>query len=354
MQYRRLGTTDLDVSVVCLGTMTWGEQNSEADGHAQMDYALDHGVNFVDTAEMYSVPPRKDTYGRTEEIIGSWLAKNPGRRDELVLASKVLGRAERFPYARPEINDDGVTKLDRKNILAACDASLKRLNTDYIDLYQLHWPDRQTNFFGQLGYIHQDQDDSVPMEETFEALAELVKAGKIRYVGLSNETPWGMLESLRMAEQKGLPRVQSIQNPYNLLKRDFEVGCAEIAIREKVGLLAYSPLAMGVLSGKYLDGAMPEGSRMALFGQYFPRYLRPKPVEQTAKYVKLARDSGVDPALMAHAFVNQQPFLTSNIIGATSMEQLKIAIKSGDFTLDNNILAAIEEIHLETPFPVSH
>lgn len=354
MQYRRLGNTDLDVSVICLGTMTWGEQNSEAEGHEQLDYALDHGVNFIDTAEMYSVPPRKETYGSTESIIGSWLKKNPGRRGDFILASKVVARAERFSYVRPELNPDGITKLDRKNILAACDASLQRLNTDYIDLYQLHWPDRETNFFGQLGYVHNADDNSIPMEETFEALAELVKAGKVRTVGLSNETPWGMLESLRMAELKGLPRVQSIQNPYNLLKRDFEIGCAEIAIREKVGLLAYSPLAMGVLSGKYLDGQMPEGSRMALFGQYFPRYLRSKPVEETAKYVKLARDSGLDPALMAHAFVNQQPFVTSNIIGARTMDQLEIAIESGDFTLPDAVTAAIEEIHQRTPFPVSH
>lgn len=354
MKYRRLGTTDLDVSVICLGTMTWGEQNSEAEGHAQMDYALDHGVNFIDTAEMYSVPARRETYGRTEEIIGSWLEKNPARRGDFILASKVLARAERFGYVRPEINRDGVTKLDRKNILAACDASLKRLNTDYIDLYQLHWPDRETNFFGQLGYVHKPDDAFVPMEETFYALNELVKAGKVRYVGLSNETPWGMLDSLRLAEQKGLPRVQSIQNPYNLLKRDFEIGCAEIAIREKVGLLAYSPLAMGVLSGKYLGGNMPEGSRMALFQDYFPRYMRPKAVQETEKYVKLARDSALDPALMANAFVNQQPFLTANIIGARTMDQLKIAIDSGDFTLSDAVLAAIEEIHLETPFPVSH
>lgn len=351
MEYRRLGRTDLDVSVICLGSMTWGCQNSEEEGHAQMDYALDHGVNFIDTAEMYSVPPRAETYGRTEEIIGSWLKKT-GRRDDVIIASKVLGRADRFGYARPHLHN-GQTRLDRQSILEACDGSLKRLGTDYIDLYQLHWPDRNTNFFGQLSYEHREEDHGTSIEGTLSALDELVKAGKIRHVGLSNETPWGMMAFLREAERLDLPRMQAVQNPYNLLKRDFEIGCAEVSCREDMGLLAYSPLAMGVLSGKYLNGRMPEGSRMALYGEYFPRYTRPKPVAETEKYVQVAHDSGLDPALMAHAFVNQRPFLTSNIIGARTMDQLKIAIESSAVKLSTDILEKIESIHRETPFPVS-
>lgn len=349
MEYRRLGRTDIDVSVICLGTMTWGEQNNEADGHQQMDYALDHGVNFVDTAEMYAVPPREETYGSTETIIGNWLERT-GRRQDIVLATKVMGRAQRFQYARPHLHG-GETRLDRKSIIEACEASLKRLKTDYIDLYQVHWPDRSTNFFGQLGYVHNADDDAIEIEETLRAMDELVTSGKVRYVGVSNETAWGMMHYLNLAESADLPRIQSIQDPYNLLFRAFEVGSAEVACRENVGLLAYSPLAMGTLSGKYLNGQMPAGSRMALFGEYFPRYQTPKVQGEISKYVSLAKEYGLDPAQMALSFVNQQVFVTSNIIGATTMEQLKVAVGSANLILSEEILHGIATIHKETPFP---
>ena len=351
MEYRRLGRTDIDVSLICLGTMTWGEQNSEADGHAQLDYALDQGVNFIDTAEMYAVPPREATYGRTEEIIGSWLEKT-GRRKEVILASKVSGRAQRFAYARPHLHG-GETRLDRQSILEACEGSLRRLKTDYIDLYQVHWPDRSTNFFGQLGYVHNPDDDAIEIEETLSALDELVRAGKVRHVGVSNETPWGMMRYLQLAESMNLPRIASIQDPYNLLFRQFEVGSAEVSCREQVGLLAYSPLAMGTLSGKYLNGQIPEGSRMALFGEYFPRYQTAKVQGEIAKYVSLAREYGLDPAQMALAFVNKQVFVTSNIIGATTMTQLETCIGAAEITLPEEVLHGIAIIHKETPFPTS-
>ncbi|MTI09465.1 aldo/keto reductase [Curvivirga aplysinae] len=352
MEKRRLGRTDLDVSLICLGTMTWGEQNTEAEGHEQLDYALSNGVNFIDTAEMYAIPPRKETYGATETIIGNWFEKT-GRRNDVILATKVIGAAERFPYVRPELND-GRVDLNRPNILAACDASLKRLKTDHIDLYQIHWPSRATNFFGQLGYTHQEGKDGVSIEETMSAMDELVKAGKVRHVGLSNETPWGMLEHIRVAEQKDLPRPQSIQNPYNLLKRDFEVGCAEVSIRENVGLLAYSPLAMGALSGKYLDGQRPEGARISLWPEYFPRYIRPGVEAEIAKYMEVANEAGLDPVTLALSFVNQQPFVTSNIIGATTMDQLKVAIGSANTMLSDETLSSIHKLHLDVPYPVTH
>ncbi|MDX1738301.1 MAG: aldo/keto reductase [Alphaproteobacteria bacterium] len=353
MEKRKLGRTDLMVSVICLGSMTWGRQNTEEEGHAQIDYALDRGVNFIDTAEMYAVPPTKETYGRTEEIIGNWFEKN-GRRDEVILASKVAGPAARFDYMRTDLNGDKGPNLDRQNILAACDASLKRLKTDYIDLYQTHWPSRATNFFGALGYNHIDGADGVSIEETVSALDELVKAGKIRHYGVSNETPWGLLEHLKVAEKHNLPRPQSIQNPYNLVKRDFEVGCAEIAIREDIGLLAYSPLAMGALSGKYLDGKRPAGARISLFEEYFPRFVRPNVEAEIKKYVNLALEFDMDPAMMALAFVNQRRFLTSNIIGATNLDQLKVAIDSADLALPKEVLDRIDTYFREVAFPVTH
>ena len=347
MKYKKLGNTDLDVSLICLGTMTWGKQNTEAEGHAQMDYALDNGVNFIDTAEMYAVPPTAETYGRTEEIIGTWLENN-GRRDEIILASKVTGRAARLNYVRPHLHG-GETRLDRPSILEACDNSLRRLKTDYIDLYQLHWPDRQTNYFGAYGYKHNPNDDAISLEETLSALDELVKAGKVRHIGVSNETPWGLLESLRLHETKNLPRVQSIQNPYNLLNRSYEVGLAEISCREDIGLLAYSPLAMGALSGKYLNGQRPEGARLTIFGDYFPRYMTEKAQNEIAKYVSIAREFDLDPAQMANAFVNIQPFVTSNIIGARTMPQLELAVGSAEIIIPKDALSKIHEIHLETP-----
>lgn len=347
MRYNKLGHTDLDVSVVCLGTMTWGEQNTEAEGHEQMDYALDHGVNFWDTAELYAVPPRAETYGRTEEIIGTWFEKT-GRRAEVILASKVAGRATRLPYMRPHLFD-GETRLDRQSILEACDASLKRLKTDYIDVYQLHWPERQTNFFDAVNYVHQPEKDGFPIDETLRALEELVASGKVRYVAVSNESAWGVMEFLRLAETAGLPRIVSIQNPYNLLKRDYEVGLAEVSCRTGVGLLAYSPLAMGSLSGKYLGGQKPEGARLTLFGQYFPRYQSRRAEATIAKYVDLAKAHGLDPAQMANTFVNTRQFVTSNIIGARTMPQLELAVATGDMTLSKDVLEGIEKIHKETP-----
>ncbi|MDY0882051.1 NADP(H)-dependent aldo-keto reductase [Dongia soli] len=344
MEYRRLGRSDLRVSVICLGTMTFGEQNSEADGHQQMDYALDHGVNFFDTAEMYAVPPRRETYGRTEEIIGTWF-KSRGKRDKVVLASKIVGPDERFPYVR-----DGNLRFDRKNIQAAVDASLKRLQTDYIDLYQLHWPEREVNVFGQLLYKHNENQDWTPFEETLDALQEVVKAGKVRQVGLSNETAWGAMSWLKLAEQGKGPRMASIQNAYSLLNRAFEVGVAEVAIREDCGLLAFSPLGMGVLSGKYLDGAEPAGARLTLYG-FFKRYRSARGEAATKAYVNLARRHGLDPAQMALAFINSRRFVTANIIGATTMEQLKSNIASADLKLSDDVLTEIDALHHEHTIP---
>ena len=348
MEYRRLGRTDIDVSVICLGTMTWGEQNTEAEGHAQIDRALTAGVNFIDTAEMYAVPPRKETQGRTEEILGSWLTANKAKRDDLVVATKVTGRSGGFPYLRPHLHD-GETRLDRQSIMEAVEGSLKRLQTDYIDLYQLHWPERKTNTFGALNYTHDADDQPVAIEETLRALEELVKAGKVRSVGLSNETPWGIMEFLRLAEREGLPRMVSVQNPYNLLMRSYEVGCAEVSIRENCGLLAYSPLAMGALSGKYLGGKWPEGARLTLFGDRFGRYLSDTAVRETEKYVGVAKRHGLDPSAMACAFVNRQPFLTSNIIGARTLDQLEVLLSTAEMDLSAEVLEEIAAIHAETP-----
>jgi len=345
MQYRRLGRTDVSVSAICLGTMTWGEQNSEAEGHRQMDYALDRGVNFWDTAEVYSVPPRAETHGRTEEIIGAWFARR-GLRERVVLATKVAGPDTRFGYLR-----DGKPRLDRRNIEAALDASLKRLNCDYIDLYQLHWPERATNVFGRLGFEGlPTAEDATPPEETLAALADLVRAGKARHVGLSNETAWGAMRYLALAEAGGGPRMASIQNPYSLLNRSFEVGLAEVALREDCGLLAYSPLAMGALSGKYLGDAWPPGARLTLY-RHFKRYLNPQAAAATAAYVKLARERDLDPAQMALAFVNSRAFVTATIIGVTTMEQLATDIASIDLALDKDTLDAIEEIHRLHTYP---
>lgn len=346
MEKRLLGRTNLNVPLICLGTMTWGEQNTEAEAHQQMDYALGEGVNFLDAAEMYPVPPRPETQGQTERCIGSWF-KARKNRDKVILATKVVGRSSKIPMQHIR---GGLARLDQANIFAALDASLARLQTDYIDLYQLHWPDRSTNNFGQLGYVPEDDGGATPIEETLQALAEAVKLGKIRYVGLSNETAWGTMEFLRLAEQKGLPRMASIQNPYSLLNRSYEIGLAEVSLREQCGLLAYSPLAMGVLSGKYLNGQRPAGARMTLFTR-FQRYNHPKAEAATARYVKIAQDAGLDPAQMALAFVNQQPFVTSNIIGATTMAQLKANIASTQITLSPEVLRAIEAVHQDIPSP---
>ena len=344
MKYRKLGHTDINVSVICLGTMTWGEQNTQDEAFEQMDLALDQGVNFFDTAELYAIPPKAETYGRTEEIIGNWFAKS-GQRDKVILASKVCGPTGWCPHIR-----NGKNRLDRKNIFAACEASLKRLRTDYIDLYQVHWPERKANFFGQLGYEPQDDHDSTPIIETLETLSELIAAGKVRHVGISNETPWGLMRYLHEVDTPGQARVVSIQNPYSLLNRSFEVGLAEIACREKVGLLAYSPLGFGVLSGKYLGGSRPENARITLFSDY-TRYTGERGLAATEAYAKLARAHGLDPAQMALAFVNSRPFLTSTIIGATTRQQLKSNIASIDLCLPDDVIASIEAIHASNPNP---
>lgn len=345
MHYRKLGRTDIEVSLLCLGTMTFGEQNSQKEAHAQLDYALDKGINFIDTAELYAIPPRAETYGKTEEFIGNWVQKR-GKRDDIVLASKVCGPgADWLPHIR-----GGQTRLDRHNITKAIDGSLKRLKTDYLDLYQLHWPDRKSNYFGRLGYEHDPDDRPIPIIETLQLLNDLVKEGKVRHIGLSNETPWGVMRFTQLSDCMTMPRVVSIQNPYSLLNRSFEVGLAEIAHREDVGLLAYSPLGFGVLSGKYLGDAKPQGARLSNWPDY-DRYSNEQAVAATRGYVQLARDHGLDPAKMALAFVNNRPFLTSTIIGATTMEQLRSNIDSVNTTLPQAVIDGIEAIHRNHPNP---
>lgn len=344
MQYKQLGRTDIKVSQLCLGTMTWGEQNTESEAHEQLDYAINSGINFIDTAEMYPVPPRAETQGRTEIILGTWLRKRKDR-NKLIIASKICPAAEWVTYIR-----NGEVRLDHKNIETAVNDSLKRLQTDYIDLYQIHWPERDTNYFGKLGYYHAPEKDGTPIAETLSFLAEQIKAGKIRHIGISNETPWGIAEYLRVARENNLPRIVSIQNPYNLLNRTFEIGCAEFAHREDVGLLAYSPLAFGMLTGKYLDGAKPANGRLTLFDR-FTRYTNEQGINMTAAYAKLASDNNLELSQMALAWVSSRPFLTSNIIGATTMEQLKSNIDSIKLTLSKDIQRAIEELHKRQPNP---
>jgi aryl-alcohol dehydrogenase-like predicted oxidoreductase len=344
MHYHRIPHSSLEVSQLGLGTMTFGEQNSEADAHAQLDLALSSGINLIDTAEMYPVPPRPETQGLTEKYIGSWLKKT-GSRDKIVLASKVAGPTRGNDASiRPNM------ALDRKNIREALDASLKRLNTDYIDLYQLHWPQRQTNFFGKLGYQYSENSVPVTLLETLEALAEQVRAGKIRYIGVSNETPWGVMRYLQLAEKHELPRIVSIQNPYSLLNRSFEVGLAEIGQHEGVELLAYSCLAFGTLSGKYLNGAQPAGARNTLFSR-FTRYSGEQSQLAVAEYVALAQKHQLDPSQMALAFVRQQPFVSSTLLGATTLDQLKINIDSANVTLSNEVLEELEAIHRRYTYP---
>ncbi|WP_407312175.1 NADP(H)-dependent aldo-keto reductase [Pseudomonas sp. nanlin1] len=344
MDYRQLGRTDLKVSALCLGTMTWGEQNTAAQAFEQIDRAKAAGVNFIDTAEMYPVPPRPETYASTEQIIGQYFRER-GDRADWILASKIAGPGNGISHIR-----DANLKFNRSHIVAALDASLARLQTDWIDLYQLHWPERSTNFFGKLGYQHtQDQLDT-PLEETLQVLDEQVKAGKIRHIGLSNETPWGTMKFLQLAESRGWPRAVSIQNPYNLLNRSFEVGLAEIAIREQCGLLAYSPLAFGMLSGKFENGARPANARLTLFSR-FARYNAPQTVAACSRYVALAREHRLDPAQMALAYVTAQPFVSSNIIGATSLEQLDSNLASIDVKLSEEVLSGIEAIHKDQPNP---
>lgn len=345
MEFRKLGNTEIDVSLICLGTMTFGEQNTEAEAHEQLDYALEREINFIDCAEMYPVPGKQETQGRTEEYIGNWM-KERGNRDKVVLASKITGISPTMTWIRGDKNS-----LDKANIMEAIEGNLKRLKTDYLDLYQLHWPDRKTNFFGQLDYVHKTEELPVAFEETLEALEDLKKQGKIRNYGLSNETAWGAMKWLQTADKMGLDPFVSIQNPYSLLNRSFEVGLAEVSHREKLSLLAYSPLAFGVLSGKYLNGQRPKGTRLELFGNHFTRYFKGNAGIATEKYCKLAQKHGLEPAQMALAFVNQRSFMTSNIIGATTMEQLKTNIDSIDIKLSKEVMEGIEMIHKAYPNP---
>ncbi len=344
MIYTTLPHTDIEVSKICLGTMTWGKQNTEAEGFEQMDYALDQGINFFDTAELYPIPAHPDRYALTEEIIGNWFSKT-GNRDKVVLASKIAGKAEFTKFIR-------TTGFSKDSLIEAVNGSLKRLQTDYIDLYQLHWPERNTNYFGQRGYRHDPSDfwrDNI--HQVLETLRDLIGQGKIRYVGLSNETPWGTMRFLEESKvHESLPRMITIQNPYSLLNRTFEVGLSEISLREKIGLLAYSPLGFGVLSGKYLGGKKPENARITLFPAY-KRYSDEQSQKATQMYYDLAKDHGLSLTQMSLAYVNTRPFLISNIIGATSMEQLKENIGSIDVVLTDEVLKGIEAIHREIPDP---
>ena len=342
MDLRRLGRTDVAVSKICLGTMTFGEQNTEAEGHAQLDRAFAAGVNFLDAAELYPIPPRPETQGRTERIIGTWL-KARGLRDKLIVATKVVGRSEMTHFRK----DGAEGRLTARQINEAVDRSLINLQTDYIDLYQVHWPDRNVSGFGSNPTRWADPEpvaDETPIEETLEALTALVRAGKVRHLGLSNESPWGTMSYLRAAEMRGLSRVVSIQNAYNLVNRTFESGLAEVALREDVGLLAYSALGQGYLTGKYRDGALPAGSRKALFNR-LQRYEKPGGEAAINAYVDLARDAGLDPSQMAIAFALSRSFMTSVIIGATSMAQLDVALGAADLALSADVLNRIDELH---------
>ena len=343
MNYKKLGNTNLDVSTICLGTMTWGEQNSEAEGFEQMDYALENGVNFWDTAEIYSIPPKAETFGDTEKIIGNWF-KQSKKRNKVILASKVCGPMR--DYVR-----GGGNQFGEKKISEALDGSLKRLNTDYIDLYQLHWPERNTNFFGKLGYEHNENEKWTNFEDDLNSLQKFIKQGKIRYIGISNETAWGLTKYLELSKNKNLPRVLSVQNPYNLLNRSYEVGLAEISVREKVGLLAYSPLAIGFLTGKYRNNERPKKSRLDRDENFWTRYNKPNTEKAVEEYYKISKKYDLNFAQMSIKFLEIQPFVTSVIIGATTMEQLKTNIESVNVDLNNELIKNINEIQKIYPNP---
>ncbi len=339
MEYRQLGRSDIKVSALCLGTMTWGQQNTQAQGHEQLDFAVAQGINFIDTAELYPIPAKAETYGRTEEIIGNWFARHKNR-DKIILATKVVGCSNNTWF-----RDNGEkARLDAANITEAVDKSLKRLRTDYIDLYQVHWPDRPLQLFKGLSYVHKE-GIFCSINETLSALAGLVKAGKIRHIGISNETPWGTMNFLKESEVNGLPRIQTIQNAYNLLNRSFETGLSEISHREDVGLLAYSPLGQGYLTGKYQNDSLPKNSRKALFNR-LDRYETPNAAPAIDRYIKLAREHNIDPGQMALQFVTSRPFVTSTIFGATTMAQLKNNIDSQNVVLTTELQQGIENIHL--------
>ena len=344
MNYKKLGNTDLVVSTICLGTMTWGEQNTMEEGFEQMDYALDQDINFFDAAEMYPSPCRKETYGETEKIIGHWFSERKNR-DKIILASKISGPG--MDYIR-----GGGLQFSEKNISIAIENSLKRLKTDYIDLYQLHWPERKTNFFGRLGYEHrEDSNEWNDFEKILITLEKFIKQGKIRYIGLSNETSWGLSKFLEISKLKTLPKMMSVQNPYNLLCRTYEIGLAKISIREKSGLLAYSPLAGGFLTGKYRNNNLPENSRQKLFGDYYTRYSKPNASIVIEKYFNIAKKYNLDFAQMAIKFCEIQKFVTSVIIGATTMEQLKIDIESVNVNLTEEINKKINDVQIIYPNP---
>ena len=342
MNYKKLGNTSINVSTICLGTMTWGEQNNQNEAFSQMDYALENGVNFWDTAELYSVPPKKDTYGLTEEIIGNWFLKTKKRKD-IILASKVAGPSRN--YLR-----DGENSFTGKNLESAINNSLKRLKTDYIDLYQLHWPERNVNNFGRLGYVHKDGDWN-KFEDVLSELQKYIDQGKIRHVGLSNETPWGVMNFIQLSKEKNLPRMMSVQNPYSLLNRFYEVGLAEVSIREQIGCLSYSPLASGYLSGKYRNGAMPKGSRIERDYDFWGRYRKPQSENATEEYYKISKKYGIDMSQMSVKFCEIQDFMTSVIIGATTMDQLKTNIESVKVNLDKDIINEINNVQKKYPNP---
>nr|WP_315486027.1 aldo/keto reductase [uncultured Undibacterium sp.] len=345
MKLKKLGSSDLMVSEVCLGTMTFGEQNTEAEAHQQLDFALAHGVNFIDTAEMYPVMPRAETVNRTEQFIGSWI-KQSGQRDKIILATKVAGPSRGMPWIRNGDND-----LDTKNIRIAVEASLQRLHTDYIDLYQLHWPSRNAPIFGQKEFNPDLEHDSVDIEATLDVLDSLVKEGKIRHIGVSNETPWGVSEFIKHAERKQQARIISIQNPYHLMNRSFEQGLTETCYREQVGLLAYSPLAFGRLTGKYVDDAQAKGRLTKFPPTWSPRYMRPEVITTSARYTELARAHGLTPTQLALAWCYSRWFVASTIIGATNLTQLEENIRATDIRLSEELIAAVNQIHAQGANP---
>ncbi|MDB3858330.1 aldo/keto reductase [Pelagibacteraceae bacterium] len=343
MKFKKLGNTDLNVSSICLGTMTWGTQNSEKDAFEQMDYSLSNGVSFFDTAEIYSVPPNSVSYGKTETMIGNWFEKRKNR-DKIILASKVAG--PRCDWIR-----NGENNYNEKNIGKAIDGSLKRLKTDYIDLYQLHWPERSTNCFGKREFeINENESEWNDFENILKALEKFIKNGKIRYIGMSNETPYGLSKYLELSKNKNLPRMMSVQNPYSLVNRTYEIGMSEISLREKCGLLVYYPLAAGALSGKYRGGQMPKSSRMTLY-KGWERMINPLAMKAYDEYYKLAKECNLTMVQLAQAFVNSRPFVTSNIIGATTMEQLKENIESISIELTDEMIDKINLIHNNNPNP---
>jgi aryl-alcohol dehydrogenase-like predicted oxidoreductase len=338
----RLGRTDIEVPRICLGTMTFGQQNDAAQAHAQLDHALEHGIDFVDTAEMYPIPVRAETFGATERIVGEWLARGP--RDRVTLASKVAGPGRGMHWIRSGTREP-LEPLSRQDVVLACEASLARLRTDRIDLYQIHWPARNVPLFGASRFDPSKDEPCAAIQETLEGLVRLVRDGKVRAIGVSNETPWGVCEWTRLAQQYSLPRIATIQNVYNLASREFDTALAEACHREQVSLLAYSPLAFGMLTGKYLEGARPAGARLTLFGDKWPRYARPQLAEAAARYASIAREAGLTTTRLAMAFCLGSPFVASTIVGATSVAQLDELLAARATTLSPDTLAAIDLVH---------